>query len=78
MDESKETARGASLEDVRGKLARCLLVAALGRRRLGGLGAVGHLVVCPHPRGEEPRIGDVAAHAQVSGFRRVRLLRAER
>ena len=36
MDESKETARGASLEDVRGKLARCLLALLLAASSVAG------------------------------------------
>ena len=36
MDESKETARGASPEDMRGKLARCLLALLLAASSVAG------------------------------------------
>ena len=36
MDESKETARGASPEDVRTKLARCLLALLLAASSVAG------------------------------------------
>ena len=36
MDESKETARGASPEDVRAKLVRCLLALLLAASSVAG------------------------------------------